>query len=119
MNKEEMSKTMDAIFIQLQSMREAGQNEYAHDDNNAFANFERLAERLNLTREQILLVYMEKHLDGIHSYIKGHVSQREDVTGRIIDVIVYLCLLYGMVIENSNNGKIIYSLKPSLKEENK
>ena len=42
------------------------------------------------------MIYLMKHIDGICSWINGHKSQREDVTGRIIDCIVYLCLLYGM-----------------------
>ena len=37
-----------------------------------------------------------KHIDGINAWVKGHESQREDVTGRIKDAIVYLCLLWGM-----------------------
>ena len=42
------------------------------------------------------MIYLMKHIDGICSWINGHKSQREDVTGRITDCIVYLCLLYGM-----------------------
>ena len=42
------------------------------------------------------MVYLMKHMDGINAWIKGHKSQREDVTGRIKDAIVYLCLLWGM-----------------------
>ena len=38
-----------------------------------------------------------KHIDGIASHIKGHVSQRENVKGRLTDAIVYLCILWGMI----------------------
>lgn len=99
--KADMVKIMDEVFKQCRKFREAGQAEYAHRDDNAFANFERIAERLGITRETVLMVYTEKHIDGIHSYIQGHRSQREDISGRICDVIVYLCLLYGMVKENA------------------
>ncbi len=81
-------------------MRAAGQKEYARKQNNAFANFERVAENLDIDRKEVLLVYLLKHIDGICAYVKGHKSQREDVRGRITDVIVYLCLLWGMVEEN-------------------
>jgi len=87
-------------------MREAGQKEYARKQNNAFANFERIAENLNLKKEEVLLTYMLKHIDGVCAYVKGHKSQREDVRGRITDIIVYLCLLWGMVEENENNRHI-------------
>lgn len=78
-------------------MRGAGQKEYARKSNNAFANFERVGKNLELSREDVLLVYLLKHIDGICSFVKGHKSQREDIRGRITDAIVYLCLLWGMV----------------------
>lgn len=81
-------------------MRAAGQKEYARKSLNAFANFERVGDNLGIDKKEVLLVYLLKHIDGICSYVKGHKSQREDVRGRITDVIVYLCLLWGMVEEN-------------------
>jgi len=78
-------------------VRAAGQKEYARENNNAFANFERVGKNLELPREDVLLVYLLKHIDGICSFVKGHKSQREDVRGRITDAIVYLCLLWGMI----------------------
>ena len=45
------------------------------------------------------MTYFLKHVDGISAYVKGHESQREDVTGRITDCIVYLMLLWGMIQE--------------------
>ena len=87
-------------------MRAAGQKEYARKNNNAFANFERVGENLDIQREEVLLVYLLKHIDGICSFVKGHKSQREDVRGRLTDAIVYLCLLWGMVDEKENERKI-------------
>lgn len=101
MTREQMSLEMDYVFEQCRKMRAAGQKEYAHAEDNAFANFERVAERTNLDRKVVLLVYGEKHIDGIHSYVQGHKSQREDVTGRIYDLIVYMCLLHGMIREET------------------
>ena len=81
-------------------MRAAGQKEYARKNNNAFANFERVARAIEIKREEVLMTYILKHVDGVLAYIKGHKSQREDVRGRITDIIVYLCPLWGMVEEN-------------------
>jgi|TARA_R100001594_G_C4033319_1_gene261705 hypothetical protein len=47
------------------------------------------------------MIYLLKHVDGIKAYVNGYKSQREDVRGRITDVIVYLMLLWGMVEESS------------------
>jgi hypothetical protein len=92
-----MEKLINQIFKEIQMVRAAGQKEYARKNNNAFANFERVGKNLDLSREDVLLVYLLKHIDGICSFVKGHKSQREDVRGRITDAIVYLCLLWGMV----------------------
>ena len=93
--------TFDNLFLQIidevKQTRDSGQKEYAHSEDNVFANFERVAENLDISREQSLMVYLIKHIDGINAWIKGHKSQREDVTGRIKDSIVYLFLLWAMI----------------------
>ena len=95
--------TFDRLFIdimeEVKQTRDEGQKEYAHTEENVFANFERVAKGLDISREQALMVYLLKHIDGINAWVKGHESQREDVTGRIKDAIVYLCLLWGMAKE--------------------
>ena len=84
------------ILPKILKTRNAGQKEYAHDATNVFANFERVGESLGVTREEVLMVYLLKHIDGISAFVQGHKSQREDVTGRITDAIVYLMLLWAM-----------------------
>ena len=101
-------------------MRAAGQKEYARNKNNAFANFERIANSLDLNKEEVLLVYLLKHIDGISSFVKGHQSQREDIRGRITEAIVYLCLLWGMIEQEDNkphNVIILERLKKELKND--
>jgi len=102
MTYENMKQVMDKVFAECHEARDAGQKEYAHDQNNAFANFERISHDINIDRERILWVYAMKHRDGIAAYLKGHKSQREDVRGRIKDLIVYLCLLRGMIDEDES-----------------
>ena len=90
---------MDAIIKEVTLVRDAGQKEYAHDEKDVFANFNRVANLLEEDRKKVLMTYMLKHIDGIAAYVKGHKSQREDVTGRITDCMVYLMLLWGMIEE--------------------
>jgi hypothetical protein len=84
------------IIPTIMRTRDAGQKEYAHGRENVFANFERGAKALDISREKVLMTYLLKHIDGISAYVKGHRSQREDITGRITDAIVYLMLLWAM-----------------------
>lgn len=95
-----MADLMEDIFDEIRAVRADGQAEYAHDQSNAFANFERAAADLpDVTREQVLWIFAMKHRDGIASWLGGHQSQREDVRGRIKDLIMYLILLWGMIEE--------------------
>ena len=96
---------MNNIWSQVQQTRDEGQKEYAHTDNNVFANFDRVGSLLSISSEKTLMVYLLKHIDGITAYLAGHKSQREDVRGRIKDAIVYLMLLWAMIEERESNGK--------------
>lgn len=87
----------DHMIDQIKGTRDDGQKEYARTEDNIFANFDRVADCLKISREKALMVYLLKHIDGINSYLDGHKSQREDVSGRIKDAIVYLFLLWAMV----------------------
>lgn len=92
---------MEVIQTEISKTRKSGQNEYAHDTENVFANFERIGAALNISREKVLMIYLLKHVDGIKAYVNGYKSQREDVRGRITDIIVYLMLLWGMAEEDA------------------
>ena len=96
---------MDKIIKEVINIRDEGQKEYAHDEKNVFANFARVGNLLDVDRKKVLMTYMLKHVDGIAAYVKGHKSQREDVTGRITDCMVYLMLLWGMIEEE--NGLLL------------
>ncbi len=107
MTRKQMEEKINQIFRVIQDTREAGQVEYARELDNAFANFERVANTLNISREKVLMTYLLKHIDGVSAFCDGHKSQREDVRGRITDIIVYLCLLWGMIDENEENTSTI------------
>ena len=77
------------------------QEEYS-EASNIFANFNRVAERLEITPEQVLLVYALKHMDGIISWAKGNKMQRESVQGRIQDLRIYMAILYLMANEEES-----------------
>lgn len=100
-SKQQMKEFMEKVFNEeIMKLREAGQNEYTHNSGNAFDNFERAGAELNLDRKKVLWIFFSKHKDGVASYLNGYVSQRENVRGRINDMIVYLFLLRGMIEED-------------------
>ena len=86
-------------------MRDNGQKEYARQNDDVHANFKRISSYLGISPAKVIMVYLLKHIDGINAHIDGHKSQRENVEGRIIDVIVYLFLLYGLITEEKDDNK--------------
>ena len=46
MKHSEMHKLMDDILKEIVTTRDSGQKEYAHDEDNGFANFNRVAHLL-------------------------------------------------------------------------
>ena len=113
----EHNELLEDIFNEVRKIRLAGQKEYAHDEDNCFANFERIAKLQDLSRETILMTYLFKLIDGIQSYVKGHKSQREDVRGRIVDIIVYLTLLWGMADQDDISDEFYKREKSLIDEE--
>ncbi len=95
-----MEKLSKKIMSQILQTRDEGQKEYAHTEEDVFANFKRVGNVLQIEQEKTLMVYLLKHVDGICAWVNGHRSQREDVRGRLTDLIVYSMLLWGMVEES-------------------
>jgi hypothetical protein len=93
-------KLLEGVVLPL---IDSGQKEYAHEGRDAFDNFERIARELNMNRKKVLWVFAMKHRDGIAAFLQGHEQQREDVSGRIEDLISYLLLLHAMIWEERNN----------------
>ena len=105
MNYQKLDKIIQLQIKQILKTREDGQKEYARNIDNVFANFQRVGKYVGILQEQVLMVYLLKHIDGIMAYVNGHKSQREGVEGRITDAIVYLLLLRVMVEENETNKR--------------
>ena len=101
MNSDDFSGHVSRVLGDIEDMTRKGQKEYARIEN-VFQNFESVAKEIDSEREKVLWTYAMKHKDGIAAYLRGHVSQREPVTGRILDLIVYLVILWAMVEQNEN-----------------
>ena len=102
MNRKDFDKLTNEIWESIMTTRNQGQNEYARTETDVLANFKRIGNWKDETQESVLMTYMLKHVDGIMAYIEGHVSQRENIRGRITDIMVYCMLLWAMVEESED-----------------
>ena len=98
MTRDEFSRLVAEVFERIEGLNRTKGVEYAGEQD-ALANFKRHADALDLTPEQIWAVYASKHWDAIISYVRRGGVLSEPIDGRILDEILYLCLLLGLVRE--------------------
>lgn len=103
MNRDEFETFLDDTYGELIDLNASKGHDYAGDEN-VFANFDRGAEKYGLTREQVLGIFLSKHLDAIDTFIREGQVESEPIEGRIHDAVMYLLLLLGMVSETSSDG---------------
>ena len=75
--------------------------------NDKFGNFKRVAKNLCMSPEQVWFVYFSKHFDALSAYIRGEYSDSEPIKGRIMDMVNYLLLLNGLIVEEDGKDKTV------------
>jgi hypothetical protein len=73
--------------------------EYTKGSDDRHANFKRIATRLGLRPEQVLMVYLLKHMDAIEHGLATQEQGTERMDDRIMDAQNYLDLLYTLLHE--------------------
>lgn len=113
MDKREFRCLLDQTHQTLVQLTSSKGEEYSRDTDQ-LANFKRQAEELNATPEKILMVYLNKHLDAIKSFVKTGKLYSEPIEGRIDDAILYLILLKGIVLDDQNRFAFPTEPKPMI-----
>jgi hypothetical protein len=93
---------INRTFTKILELSRAKGEEYDNGAN-AFDNFNRVSHELEMTPESVLLVFASKHWRSVLDYGRdlkeGRSRDRtEPIEDRVDDLIVYLCLLKGMVV---------------------
>ena len=104
MKQEQFKDVFDQTIKEIEQLLIVKGGEYAGSEDR-LANFKRGAQRVGALPDQVLWIYLSKHLDSIETYIKDKVAgtsrpRSEPITGRIDDAINYLILYKAMVIES-------------------
>lgn len=116
MNTNEFIALIDQQHTLMMRLTESKGQEYARSKDQ-LANFKRQGEELGTTPEQILMVYLNKHIDSIKSYVKKlgsdePITLSEPIEGRIDDAVLYLVLLKGLILDRERmnaSGSILPS----------
>lgn len=115
MDKQEFSQHRVELFNERTRVSDSAQKEYAINSASAFDNFNRVGQikcicdhcgkPTTIGRMAAWAVYFTKHVDGVLSWIAGNTAQREDVRGRITDIVNYADLLDGMIVEDRERAE--------------
>lgn len=99
MTRDEMEKLMECLSKDSLQIWKEKNKEYSLDDN-PFHNFDDSAKVAGVDRKTVLLIFLQKHLNAIFTYIReGHLYSNEPIECRITDARNYLDMLYCMIQE--------------------
>ena len=102
----EFQKIHDELLKVEKTLMNTKGVEYTEGIDSRFRNFEVIADEMGITSQQVLWVYVRKHLQAIVYYLKqGHEASDEKIISRIQDVRNYLLLLSAMIIEHQTQER--------------
>lgn len=99
MTKTEFQTLQRATFARIEELTATKGEEYSRDADQ-LANFKRAGAEAGIQSEQAWLVFFNKHIDSIKTWIRGG-TITEGIEGRIDDAILYLILLKAITRENA------------------
>lgn len=107
MNSNDVVKIINRKFKDIEDIFKTKGQEYANNDDDQLDNFKRLSKNLGMPPEKCLMVYATKHFDSLNYFIKNIENSEyinnlsEPIEGRISDIILYMCLLEGLIVERN------------------
>jgi len=107
MESPQLFHIIEEVHRRLISLSATKGVEYTQGDDDRLANFKRAGESLGLPPLAIWMVYSSKHFDSIQSYVKDAIAGKprllsEPIEGRAMDLILYLVLFIGLVMEHED-----------------
>lgn len=113
MTKDEFLRLLNDQLQTLIELTMTKGEEYSRDDDQ-LANFKRQATELDMNPEKVLMVYLNKHLDAVKSYVKTGRVLSESIDGRINDAILYLVLLKAVVRDGQSQAASPSGQRPTI-----
>lgn len=103
---EKFEALLQLTWNQIESLQKLKGGEYAKDADR-LANFRQAATDLGLPMEVVWLIYFNKHIDAIKTYVRDQLlgedrRRSEPIGGRFLDAIVYLTLGLAILDEKEN-----------------
>jgi hypothetical protein len=104
MTHKEREKIIKQLLSEAEKLRIQKGYDYSGIDD-ANSNFKNAGKRLGLHPEQVLFVYLDKHLEAIHTFIKDGKVKSEPIGSRIKDAVNYLLIFASLLKESTLQGR--------------
>src|SRR5690606_34800971 len=89
---------VEQTFERIRELTASKGEEYSRDEDQ-LANFKRGAKDADISPRQVWVVFFNKHIDAIKTWVRDGKEGSEPIEGRIDDAILYLILLKAIVVE--------------------
>lgn len=100
MTLEEQNIAIEELFKNCVAILHSKGRDY-NPDNESLKGVRDVAREAGITPQQVLWVYLRKHISAVHQYTKtGNVSS-EGIVSRLMDVINYAALMYVLFVQDS------------------
>lgn len=100
MTKDEFKKLLITMIEEEQATILGKGEEYTRGQADRLSSFKETASFAGIKPRQVCLIYLNKHYQSLANYVAtGEVRSSEDVTGRIMDLRVYLALMRAIIQE--------------------
>lgn len=104
MTNKEFSELMEKTFTDCAKISKSKGADYTKGSEDALANFKEAGKGIGAEPIDVCWIFMNKHYQAITNYVKTRgKSESEPISERIKDLINYLLLLQGIIIENESN----------------
>lgn len=101
MTNKDFYQLMRDTFTECETVARVKGEDYTKGSMDALANFKEGGASIDIQPMEVCWIFMNKHYQAITNYVKtGGLSQSEPIDTRIVDMINYLLLLQGLIIED-------------------
>lgn len=104
MTNKDFYELMKNTFANCEGIARVKGEDYTKGSADALANFKEGGKALNVDPKVVAWIFLNKHYQAITNFIRTNgQSQSEPIEGRIDDLINYLVLLKGIIVEQHQN----------------
>jgi hypothetical protein len=118
MSNKDFYELMKALFAKCEEIARKKGADYTKGSVDALANFKEGGAAINVDALDVCWIFTNKHWQAITNYVKTEgQSESEPIDERIKDMINYLVLMHGIIVEKREQAKLTQDYKKSNDEQ--